>query len=484
MKVQNRRSLSVEVLEQREVPATVRFDGINLFVYAPHLVAGASTISVTQEAGSVFKVLDDNQNNGSYYVTGNITIIGNNGKDTISVNVSPAAGGGGLAGNLSISTNGSGTASVTVDGTAASGQLAGFTSIALGNGSSTVNLGTTNGLNDTGMVSVRAGGLAANTLNIGNGANASAFDGNITVNNFGTVNLGDGLADQFRGNVSVTDADSPQATNVTLATNAVEAGNLTVIGGTGTDSVTINGNVNGNLQTTLLSASSNNLTLAAGGNPITIGGNLYYTASNGNSVFTPNGDGGAAAGDATVQGSTWLQWGNGSNSMGLSTGFLVNGSFYVVDGNGGFDAGTSNTPGLFTANTFQGTVIGNMSLNLGNGPNTLVFDGTDGAVVGGILSLNGGNGGNTVAITNAPAAPSLIQINLNLGNSEANVFWLGEASGTVPPAPTSVTGFVNFGPPSTASTVAPTTPFNPGDNYFAPNGYVWQNIITLINIPS
>src|SRR5437879_3242178 len=111
MKSEIRRALSVEVLEDRWVPATIRFDGSNLFVSNLFLVGGASKIQVLQQSNNSFEVLDGNTHNGSFGVTGNITILGNNAKDTVIVKVNNTVG---LPGNLSVNA-GNAINAITID---------------------------------------------------------------------------------------------------------------------------------------------------------------------------------------------------------------------------------------------------------------------------------------------------------------------------------------------------------------------------------
>ncbi len=250
--------------------------------------------------------------------------------------------------------------------------------------------------------------------------------------------------------------------------------------------MSVNGNVGGNVAVTL-PGSANSLTLAGGGSAILIGGSLAYNAGDGTTTFVANGGNTAA-----VQGSVALDWGNGiGNSLGSTTGFTVGGDFTIANGSNGFDGGTSTMANLFTTNSFQAAVNGALTLNLGNGPNTFVFDGTDGAVSGRPLTYVGGNGGNTVAVTNDATVgfPHLVNLNVSLGASGSNVFWLGSADGTTPPAAGSVIGSVDFGPTSSyqyngGTTHPPATPFNPGDNYLMDANYATPALIAFTNIPS
>src|SRR3974390_864592 len=111
MNLKKKIPLGLEALEDRWVPATVRFDGANLYITNPFIKAGKSAVVVTESGPNTFAVTDDGQSNGSYLVTGNITIVGNNASDTVTV--TPNASG--ILGNLSVRT-GNGASSVSVNG--------------------------------------------------------------------------------------------------------------------------------------------------------------------------------------------------------------------------------------------------------------------------------------------------------------------------------------------------------------------------------
>jgi hypothetical protein len=453
MKSRTRPYLGLEKLEDRWVPASVRFDGSNLFVYNLFPRAGGTSSVTLNEAaaGNTFQVLDGAANNGSFAVSGNITIQGNNLRDMVNVNLNAMTG---LTGNLNVST-GNGVASVTVDGLAgATGLMVGNTQITLGFGGGTVNLGTANGLSDRGNVTVGSGGTANNTVNLGTAARVSTFAGtNLTFSNFNNVTLGAGSADSFRGNVNISDPNNPNAGTVTLGKTASVLGNFNVNGGTGNETVNINGAaVNGALSLHLQNG-TNALVFGSGG-PTTVG-SLSFTSGNGNTSFTN-----AAGTTTTVLNNATLNWGNGANSFGATAGFGVNGAFNVTNGNGGVNVVT---------NTFRATVGGALTINTGNGANLFTLDGTNGASVAGTFNYTGGTGGNSITVDNA--SNNLVNLNVFMGEGSPgnDLFTISAATfgGTI-------TGAITWAVPTAAN----------AGNAFVPNTYVFTNFISLTNVPS
>ncbi len=129
--------------------------------------------------------------------------------------------------------------------------------------------------------------------------------------------------------------------------------------------------------------------------------------------------------------------------------------------------------------TFQGVVNGNLTVNTGNGNNAFTLDGVNGANVGGNFNYTGGNGGNSVTVTTTAA--DLFNLNVRFGNSPGtgagglgnNIFQIGTAANTGF-APGTLTGNVSWGIPTSAA----------NGNAFTDDGYVWNNNVTLTNIPS
>jgi len=448
MKSEIRRPLSVEVLEDRSVPATIQFDGSNLYVSNLLLGGAASKIQVLQQANNSFEVLDGNCGNGFYDVTGNITILGNNGKDTIIVNVNNTVG---LLGNLSINA-GSAVSAITIDGSQTGAFIAGNSNINLGNNSTLVTFGGTTGFTNKGSLLVTARGNGDNSITIGGAANPTIILGNTQIIGFPVVALGGTKGDVFAGNVNIGDFQDPNASEIELHADTQVLGNFTLQASNAPTATFVDGNVLGNL-TVALGNGTNSVTLANGGQPVRLG-NVTITAGNGNTTFTPSG-----GSPVTVLNNVSVNWGNGNNVVGTSAGFTVNGNMSVVVGNGSLNAATD---------AFQGQDFGNLSVNAGNGNNQITLDGTNGAIVGGTFNYVGGNGGNSVTIDNASA--NVVVLNGHVGNDPANLLTIG--AGTTPGT---ITGTFIWNEPTAAI---------PGVNGLVDNGYIFTSPITLINIPS
>src|SRR4051794_35435982 len=102
-----RRPLSLEVLDDRIVPATLRFVGGSLYVTTDNT---AQNLTFTGGAGSI-KVTDTGHNNanlGTYALTGNVSVSTGNAADTVTFTITR------LPGDLAIAT-GSGADLVNID---------------------------------------------------------------------------------------------------------------------------------------------------------------------------------------------------------------------------------------------------------------------------------------------------------------------------------------------------------------------------------
>jgi hypothetical protein len=467
MKLKNRSPLGVEALEDRWVPATVRFDGSNLFVSNPLITAGKSSLSVIETGANQFQVKDGAANNGFYAVSGNITINGNNASDQFEVLVN----GSGLTGNLNVTT-GNGPSSVTVDGSVAGASfVAGNTTINMGNGADSVWIaskqpaggifsGASTGMTEKGNLTLNARGLGANLAIVApSPAAPSSVLGSVAINNFPTAILG-AAGNVFAGGIIVNNSANSSPSKVTLG--GADLGNFQLNGGQGATSVALNNNVSGTASLQLANG-NNSVTLAGGAAGISLG-NLNVNAGNGNNSITL----GNAANTVIATGNVNLNLGNGANAFGVSTGLTVNGNLFLRTGNGSLDVGTK---------AFEGNVFGSLGVNTGNGNNSFTLDGAGTANVGGSWTYTGGNGGNAVTVTTQ--ATDLFTLNVGFGNNPgsgagtSNVFTIGTGVGAGFVNGT-LTGAVSWGIPSLTA----------AGNAFVDNGYVWMNNITLTNIPS
>jgi hypothetical protein len=466
MQKKNRRPVGLEALEDRWVPASVHFDGSNLTVYNLFITGGASKTTIVESTKTgYFTVTDNVGNQGTYAVTGNITVYGNNAKDAVTVTVDGGAPTG-LLGNLSVYAGNGSTDSITIDSTTAVGTIYGNVGVSLGDGLETVKVGSTLGLEVNGNTYIRSASTGTSTATLGGGTSTSKFLGNVSVSGFPETTLGGAKADIFAGSVTVNNSsvtNGSSASTVTLATTSKIYGSLTVLGALGgPTTVTVDGSVLGNL-TVELGNGTNSVNLGAAANPIQIG-NVDYIAGNGVNVFNVGG----AANNVVVTGNVDFNWGNGSNSFGTSAGLTVEGSFYIDNGNGGL-----NVVGTKAADAFEGQVYGNLSVSTGNGPNQFDLSGTNGAIIGGTWYYNGGNGGNSLTIDNGSS--NSVTMNLRMGTLPANNVTITAATD-----PGTLTGYIDWAVPSAANPAAPPATING----FVDNGYVWTNAITLVNVPS
>src|SRR5690242_1956483 len=96
MRQKNRVPLYLEALEDRWVPATVRFINGTLFISNPLVTGGSASLTVTQTANNTFQVKDGATTLGTYAGVGNINITGSNAKDNVTVNLATFVYGGNL----------------------------------------------------------------------------------------------------------------------------------------------------------------------------------------------------------------------------------------------------------------------------------------------------------------------------------------------------------------------------------------------------
>ncbi len=158
MQTTKHRRLNLEALEDRWVPATIRFDGSNLTISNLNIVAGKSTLTVVQQPSGAFQVKDHGANDGTYFVRGNLTINGNNAADSVSITLDNTAGT--LPGNLYV-TAGNGNSTVALTTTAASGVIAGNMTVNLGTGADQV---TADPLSGSGAKLTIGGSVSVSTL--------------------------------------------------------------------------------------------------------------------------------------------------------------------------------------------------------------------------------------------------------------------------------------------------------------------------------
>jgi hypothetical protein len=421
MKSKIHRLFGLENLEDRWVPATIRFDGSNLYVSNPLIAAGASAVTVTQQTNGSFQVKDNGNNDGFYTVTGNLTVLGNNAHDTVAVEVTPSVG---LLGNLRVAA-GNGASTITVDGTAADGLIAGNASLSLGNGGGGVAVGATSltggtgtGVQLRGSLTVSTTGDQLNTVvQLGNANAASTFAGDVSVFGANSVGFSAGAADTFGGNVTVADTqnEGPLTFIQPIADLVTVGGSVTIIGGNGanlvqTGQLTVGGNFIANL--------------GSGANQLNVPDSVFpdprTTTIDGNFIFTGNtgaGFSGISPGGAVVEGNEVFNFGNGDEFADLSN----TGAQTVVGGNLIVNGGNGNISFFAFGEPIEAQIGGDAIFNLGNGNNSFGFDAL--SSIGGTLNVNSGNGNSSVSLAGAQT----YNVAMNFG-SGANTLTLNNAA--------------------------------------------------------
>jgi hypothetical protein len=436
MKQKRRAHLAVEQLEQRWVPANVKFVSGYLLI-SPSAGEAALNLTVVQSAttANTFTVTDQGKTLGSYAGVGNIFITGGNGADTVSVDLKGKTYTGGLTANT-----GSGADTVTVMSSAAGGALLGNVNLNGSGGNHVVNLATgANGITIGGSVQA-TDTLGANTFNFG-ATTASTLGKNLTLTGYNTVSLGGAAGDTINGGITVNDGALGLGAKVTLNDKLTVNSALNVTTGAGNDTITIGSiTVNGNAQVNTGSG-NDTVALAAGTSTPTVGGNLTITGGSGNDSV--NLAGGASE---SVGGTLTIGLGDGTDTVTLDNANLtVAGSLRLSLGNGNDSV------------TVDSTVNGNMYWSLGSGTDTV----TIGSAPGGRLYWTSGNGDDSVTFGDATSVGGQswnVQMQFGTGSDTLTLAdSTTTAPGITPATPDFLTGFVDMGGP-------------PGGNSFDPTG--------------
>src|SRR5262249_13398383 len=83
MPPRSRASVSVEQLEERLTPASVRQVGGFLFIRNPRIAGGPTNITLTQTAPNTFNVRDAGASQGTFANIGSILVTGTSARDTV-----------------------------------------------------------------------------------------------------------------------------------------------------------------------------------------------------------------------------------------------------------------------------------------------------------------------------------------------------------------------------------------------------------------
>jgi hypothetical protein len=414
MRKQLRPRLSLEALEGRWVPATVRFVDGALLISHPSVVNGASNITVTQTAADTFRVVDNGNSNGTFKGVSRISITGGNATETDTMDL----GGFTFNGSLAIQTgNGTDTVNVGVGG----GQISRNVEIQAGRGNDTISINSINAasaLTIGGRTTITAGN-GANLVTVGNATTPTTFLGDFSVKGVSSVILGTGAADVFRGDITVNLGHNPNPLNLQLGTPSNQTaaitvgGDVRVTGGPGDDLVQVGFvTIGGDLVTDLRGGDStigNDLSVTAGNGantgPTTVKGNLLYTSTAILDIVD------LAAG--IFDGNVTVHMGSGVTDPTLAGGValdttatFIGGNLVETGGNGDF---TTDPFGPFGTD-IQATILGSATFRFGNGANSIGF--AAGSSLGGDLKIHLGNGNNTITLDGS----QLYDLHVRMGN--------------------------------------------------------------------
>ncbi len=455
MKPKSRRFPSLEQLEDRWAPATVRFISGTLYISNPTVVSGTSNVTVTQMAANTFKVMDGASSNGTFAGVSNITYSGSNAADRFTVNLNGLTYTGSLLANA-----GNGNDSVLVG----NGNMRGNLQVLPGYGNDSVDLGGSLGgltVGGTTQVNDSAGN---DSITFGNGSTASNFQGTVSMTGMNVIRLANGAADTFGGDLTastITESVPLDFETSATATAVTVNGNLQLTGGSNDDTVVdsalvVNKSVNINLGGSLTSL-GNFVSEQIGSPPLQVSGSFTYTGGSGFDEPILSGN--------SVGGTMSLTLGDGDDLVDLATAGgiepnpTIGGDLTISGGNGNINFNGIAGEGI------TATVAGNMNFNLGSGNDSATI--VNAPVV---LNWTSSNGNDSVTLGGATtAAGSTWNVNFHFGTGSDTL-----ALSAAAPATQFLTGFVDMGGPT-------------GGNSFDPTGQLgvnWQTVppFTLQNV--
>jgi hypothetical protein len=408
-------------------------------------------VFVQLKANNNADVMVNAKNFGTFAVTGNLTIRMGNASDTVTLDLNSFT----LGGNVNINSGNGGDTVNIEDMTvgAATGAIGGSLAITTGTGADTVQFlappfpGNTKptGFTVNGPTTINTGS-ASDTVLIEDGSGNSPpaipfphqfinFSGPVIISNANTVDIGTGSSSgpEFHSSVTINNtADGAQPNVFNYSFSSVTDGDLTYLGGLGSDTVTLKGIVTGNVN---VNAGNGTNSLIVGG--VIINGSLTYTGGAGADDFEINGTNAMAVQPvqffptpAEIDGNVTVNMGNGNNTYQLASGngvttfgYFIGGNLSITGGNGSDPLGTIGGPA--TAPGVSAQINGNIYMNLGNGASSVTLDGSPGAGIfnGAKVTYIGGSGADTVQVDGM----NTFALSVSMG-SGANTFTYGASS--------------------------------------------------------
>ncbi len=458
MKSKSRRLPSLEPLEDRCVPATVRLISGTLYISNPTIVGTTTNVTVTQTAANTFSVTDGASNNGTYANVSNINYTGSNAADRFTLNLNGLTYTGSLLANA-----GNGNDSVTVN----NGNMRGNLQVFPGSGNDSVGLGNTAALTVGGTTQVTD--TAGNdSITLGNATAASNFQGSVSLQGLNTINVANGAADTYGSDFTASTTVETLPLNFLTANGAPAVtinGNLQLTGGPSDDTVVlsslvVNKSVNVNLAGALTTTFGNTATEQSSGPALQVGGSFTYTGGSGADYVALPG--------VSVNNNLTLNLGDGPDVVDLNTAGGLFASPTVggdLDVNGG--NGDINLNGFF-GEGITATVFGSMNFNLGSGNDSATIVHAPGVR----LNWTSGNGSDSVTLGAATTfSGEFWNVNFHFGTGSDTLTLSPDA-----PATQYITGFVDMGGPAGGNVFDPFGETLPGGNWQIVQPWTLQNV--------
>jgi hypothetical protein len=439
MKLKRRTRLIVEQLEQRCVPAAVKFTSGSLSI-TPSAGEIALDLTVTETAANAFSVTDGTSSLGTFTGVSNINVTGGNGSDSVTLNLNGLS----LTGSFSANTgNGNDTIDIT-NNSGTAGSIGGNVTILSGLGNDSVSLSS----HSAGVLrvggSVHVSDAAGNdSFTFGNGSASTTVGGNLSIQGTNNIQIDQGSNDLVSGNITIN--------------QGTHGGHLSLQQGliSGTEVLTVGRNFN---------ISSNQLSADVFLRGMNLGGNLTLNLGNGVGPDVAFGQPGNFFGLSSSPSSTTVINGNLKYTSGSGNDTLDLGSG-VVNGNVGITVGDGNVNISLETFTTQTIIGGNLTINAGNGNDLigpLAGDGKNQALIGGNAVFNLGNGNDTVSFDAGGSLGGMLLWHSGNGNDSLTlagaqtynvnvVFGNGDDTFTLNNAAAVLTGLVDGGGRITAN---------------------------------
>jgi len=292
----------------------------------------ATSISVVQTAPNEIHIFDNLNDQGTFLAGGKLTVdVGNT---LAGVFISVDLGGFTYSGSVSVKVGNSPPLSgsnVDVE----NGTIGSDLNITTGTGDDQIGVGLLTAVNVQGNANINAGasGASGDLVFVGSAGLATRVGGNLTVTNANlfTLSGNSGVNPTVGGFLNANSAAEGNGDNWTLDSTSSVLGSVYMTTGSGNDSVTLNGNSGGITGSTVLVNEGNGTNdFTFGSLPAaTISGNLTYMGGTGT-------DTGSLFG--TVLGNVAVVQGNGTNALVFGPTSIVMGTSVSITGGTGTDS--------------------------------------------------------------------------------------------------------------------------------------------------